>query len=138
MTLYEARRTWLFSSGSTGDRLYDDQPDELYVIGTRSKPTRLADDPDYLIYVLLAFRGGLWRGDQIALSATASVETISRVLGRYWRPYNERIDQYDRFYDWQVMTLQELVAFNKQQHALPISQKPLGHYWNNLRGLSLA
>lgn len=131
MNLYSAQRTII--EQQVTDPLYG-QESSWYLIGTLKKPPMLYGAEDYLLYVLGMRVNQQWRGDQIALSAHATVEVIQQTLGRFWRRWNVHIDQYERFYNRQAMSLEALVAFNKMQHTRPRSEKQIRDYWCNRRG----
>lgn len=118
------------------DYLYG-EPQQLYVVGCLSKPTILLYRENYLIYILLAYIDKAWRGGQIGLSADATVGSIQGALGRYWHRLDDNVYRYERFYEWQPMTMEALIVYNKKQHARPRSEKQVRDYWNTRQGISL-
>lgn len=104
--------------------------DPPLIVGTLSKPTRLKDDPDYLLYVLIVGRNNCWFGRQIGLSDAATAEIIQDRINRYWIRWDSSIDRYERFYTWHIMSLDSFVAYNKQQHARPLKEKQIRDEWS--------
>ena len=104
--------------------------DPPLIVGTLSKPTRLRDSPDFLLYVLIVSRNNCWFGRQIGLSDTVTAEIIQDRINRYWIRWDSLIDRYERFYTWHIMSLDSFVAYNKQQHARPLKEKQIRDEWS--------
>ena len=136
MLLCEAKHKVL--AGLLADPLYG-AVDPPLIIGTLSKPTRLKDDPDYLLYVLIVGRNNCWFGRQIGLNDAATADIIQDRINRYWTRWDSSIDKYERFYTWQIMSLDRLVIYNKQEHARPTKEKQIRDEWSaSYVGLILA
>ena len=136
MYLFEAKYKVLVSQKA--DPLYG-AVDPPLIVGTLSKPTRLRDDPDYLLYVLIIGKNNCWFGRQIGLNDAATADIIQDRINRYWTRWDSSIDRYERFYTWQIMSLDRLVVYNKQQHARPTKEKQIRDEWSgSYVGLVLA
>ena len=112
------------------DSLYGEE-NLVLVVGHQAKPVLLKYADNILLYIICIYVGNWWRGDQMGLSPDANIASIRRALGPYWRGWNSNIDTYERFYQFDVMSIAGLVAYNKQQHARPASEKLCRESWGN-------
>ena len=137
MNLYDALRA--AKANNLADELYGATQESPMVVGVLSKPAILVDsNNEYLLYIICIYVAERWRGDQTGLSIKADRESIQSTIGRFWRCWNPKIDQYQHHYQWQPMTLDMLVAYNRQQHARPRSEKCVKDSWGSFWGSGLA